>query len=302
MSTDAAKQLSASSSRMIPEPLYGTLPEVDIYFLLEYNGVWGSHVTDQNENTIPPEVMTALKQVKGAKTLFIRQPGQSGWSDNKISFFVAVANTSPARLYSIELQSYEHLLDLNLAEIIAGDFTEPSDELLYAVCTNGRRDICCSKYGVPVAEALAHEVGSSVWRMSHMGGHRFAATMLCLPHGIGYGYLDAEHAPQVIESYSNGRILLDHLRGRSNYPQPAQAADYFLRKDKNLDVIDAVRYQRMEETSENQWRILLETTADGADYLVDVQRVMSEYTVYKTTGDEQPIHAPRFELVGITQG
>jgi len=299
MSTDATHELSATSSRMIPEPLYGTLSEVDIYFLLEYNGVWGSHVTD--DHSISPEVMTALRQVKGAKTLFIRQPGQSGWADNKISFYVAVASSAPPRLYSIELQSYEHLLDLNLAEIIAGDFTEPTTEPLYAVCTNGKRDICCSKYGVALAEAMAQEVGSSVWRISHLGGHRFAATMLCLPYGIGYGYLDAAHASQVIESYTNQDILLDHYRGRSTYPQPAQAADYFLRKEKNLVGIDAVRYLRLEETAEKQWQVLLETTHDAADFLVDVQQVMSEYTVVKTSGDEQAVHVPRFKLIGIKQ-
>jgi len=297
MTTIPDEKLSALSSRTIPEPLYGTLPEASIYFLLEYNGVWGSHVIDEND--LSADVMNHLKSVPDAKTLFIRQPGQSGWTDDKITLYIAVSEAQPPALYHLNLNSYDDILSLDLNAIIAGDALQPVDEQLYAVCTNGRRDVCCSKYGVALVESLAKQVGTAAWRISHMGGHRFAATMLCFPHGIGYGYLDAEHAPAVIESYTNGRMLLDHYRGWSIHPQPAQAADYFLRSQHGLDAIDAVRFISLEAAGEQEWAVTLQTTADQATHTVRVRRVMSEYTVYKTSGDEQPVQVPRFELVSI---
>ena len=55
------------------------------------------------------------------------------------------------------------------------------------VCTNGRRDACCALRGRALTLALADEHAERTWECTHLGGHRFAANLVCLPHGIVYG-------------------------------------------------------------------------------------------------------------------
>ena len=62
-----------------------------------------------------------------------------------------------------------------------------SDARLYLVCTNGNRDKCCAKFGQPVYEQVARDVGESAWQTTHIGGHRFAATIMLLPTGDMFG-------------------------------------------------------------------------------------------------------------------
>lgn len=65
------------------------------------------------------------------------------------------------------------------------------------VCTHGSRDACCGKFGYPVYEALrldyaAKDPGLRLWRTSHMGGHRFAPTVIEFPEGRYWGHLEPE--------------------------------------------------------------------------------------------------------------
>ncbi len=66
------------------------------------------------------------------------------------------------------------------------------------VCTHGSHDACCGKFGLPVYETLrqgyaaASEGRLRVWRTSHIGGHRFAPTLIDLPEGRYWGRLEPE--------------------------------------------------------------------------------------------------------------
>lgn len=62
------------------------------------------------------------------------------------------------------------------------------------VCTHGAVDACCAKFGYPVYRELSRLAAQSatntrVWRCTHFGGHRFAATVLELPSGRYWGRL-----------------------------------------------------------------------------------------------------------------
>ncbi len=64
------------------------------------------------------------------------------------------------------------------------------------VCTHGAVDACCAKFGYPVYRRLRQIAAESdlpvpvrVWRCTHFGGRRFAATVLDMPEGrIGGGW------------------------------------------------------------------------------------------------------------------
>ncbi len=102
---------------------------------------------------------------------------------------------------------------------------------LFAVCTNGRRDRCCAITGRRIAEDLHAEFGSAVVEISHLGGHRFAGTMVVLPWGYAYGYLDSAAALQVARAAADGLVHPGGLRGRADRTPIAQAAEAILRTE-----------------------------------------------------------------------
>ncbi len=62
------------------------------------------------------------------------------------------------------------------------------------VCTHGSRDVCCGKFGYAIYKLLRSRYAAPnrvrVWRTSHLGGHRFAPTLLDLPEGRYWGHLE----------------------------------------------------------------------------------------------------------------
>ena len=71
------------------------------------------------------------------------------------------------------------------------------------VCTHGSHDACCGKFGYPIYATLRYGYAASsggqlrVWRTSHIGGHRFAPTLIDLPEGRYWGHLE----PEVLEKF-----------------------------------------------------------------------------------------------------
>ncbi len=92
------------------------------------------------------------------------------------------------------------------------------------MCTNGKRDQCCALRGRPVAGAIADGTDWDTWECSHLGGHRFAATMMLLPTGDMFGWLDEESAVEVTRRFDAGLLVLPHYRGRCGQPEQVQAA------------------------------------------------------------------------------
>lgn len=80
----------------------------------------------------------------------------------------------------------------------------PSDQRDFFVCTHGAIDACCAKFGYPVYRELKRIAAASgtntrIWRCTHFGGHRFAATVLEMPSGRYWGRLKGPHLSGVIE-------------------------------------------------------------------------------------------------------
>ena len=116
--------------------------------------------------------------------------------------------------------------------------TERRDPL-YLVCTNGRRDACCALYGRPLMVALS-SVTPHVWESSHIGGHRFAGNLVCLPEALVYGRVMPERGVALVAAHARGRLDVRSLRGRAVWPVAAQAAEIELRLHLGLDRITDV--------------------------------------------------------------
>ncbi|NJN84854.1 MAG: sucrase ferredoxin [Caldilineaceae bacterium] len=180
--------------------------------------------------------------------------------DGAVTFFVALAHEEHARLYRFELASCEDLLTFDLTAVIARApifDANVHDEPLFLVCTNGRRDLCCAKFGLPVYAAMAEYATAQTWRTSHIGGHRFAPTLVALPHGLIFGRVTTDEVATLVDAYRDGSIYdLDRLRGRSCYPPIVQAADGYLRKRSGIRELNAFRFDSLKQIDESAWDVL----------------------------------------------
>ena len=62
---------------------------------------------------------------------------------------------------------------------------------------------------------------ADVWECSHLGGDRFAANVLVLPHGFYYGQVPGDGA-ELVAAHERGEVALPWLRGRAGSPRRAR--------------------------------------------------------------------------------
>lgn len=212
-----------------------------------------------------------------ARILFVRRPERRG-ADGLVAF-VARTRESGSELRRLELGSYGDLLGLDLAA--AGATVEHP---LFLVCTHGKHDRCCSKFGRPLYDEVREQVDEGwVWQCSHVGGDRFAGNLVSLPDGAYYGRVEPGESWPVVEAALGRRIHLPLYRGRSCHSFPAQAAERAVREHTGLLGLGAVGVVSLERAAEG-WRAVVR--ADGADYDVDVRREQGEPTHLTCAAEE----------------
>jgi hypothetical protein len=178
---------------------------------------------------------------------------------------------APAWLEGRELTDPAELAGLDLTAVAAGErpgFGDPVNGPVLLVCTHGRRNVCCARTGGPLARELHARFGDAVWETTHVGGDRYAANLVCLPHGLYYGSLGPAEAIDAVRAYLRGEVVLDRLRGRAGIPEPAQAAEHFVRARSGILGVDDVRVESLTGTSPYEAAV----TAGGSRYRVIVER------------------------------
>ena len=292
-------------SRQADEALFATATPTRVYLLLEYRGNWGEKAVE--ESVIPESVKARLtgfaKSLPAAKLLLIR--GHSG-DQPDLHFFIA--DVPKQVRYEFLLERYEDILSLDLAAILA-DAPEyrgnRRQETLYLVCTNGRRDACCGKFGVAVYNALyeatRHNPDGQVWQVSHVGGHRFAANVLALPQGLLYGRLRTPDAPALVEAHRQNHVLLEHLRGNTAYSAAAQAAEYHLRLKTGEMELDAYRLLDEQAVSEEKRQVRFTAQNSGAIHSLTIALEKSEAKSLRKLYPGQD-HSHQKLPVGFTRG
>ncbi len=285
MSKDKKKgALCAVDSLAAEEPLYGTAAEAGGWILIEYRGRWSNDA--YKDSSIPKAAREKLKKIgKAVKGSRLQVVSRNGREDEGISLFISRASDTEAKLYEINLGSYEDLASLDVDSVFEGDRYERKEPLVI-VCTNGERDTCCGKFGKPVfLEAAAGSHGRNVWQTNHIGGHRFAATFVCLPHGICYGRVrEGKKVGDVIDKYVQGEIDLGSLRGRSCYSAEAQAAEYFLRTETGKTGLSEFTLKR-EKKAKDGIDVDFVSTGTGETYRVSVLKSRHMAKVLKNCGD-----------------
>ena len=95
-------------------------------------------------------------------------------------------------------------------------------------CTDSRRDACCARHGFSTYKALvaiADSTRFNIVQATHIGGCRFAASLVVMPQRQRYGRMTAGLAPAFLAALERDEIYLPAYKGRSGQPEPAQIAE-----------------------------------------------------------------------------
>lgn len=224
------------------EPAAGTAGDAVGWLALEEPGPWGPQAPADSRLPAPLAARLHARATRaGVRVLLIRRLGR--YQPHRRTCLLAHAGPPDERfLETVLLDRVDDVLELDLEALGRGE--QPgagpaTAERHYLTCTNGRRDPCCAALGRPVARALGDRLPGRAWQTTHLGGHRFAANVLVLPDGLLFGRLDAGQAVSLAAALEEGRLPVEHLRGRSGLPPAVQAAEILLRRELGLTDADA---------------------------------------------------------------
>jgi hypothetical protein len=261
--------ICSSVSAASGEPLHGTASRFRRWLMVEQPGPWGHDALV--DSGFPRDVGRSLKRLGdevGIRVLLIKQRERPVGPRR---CFVAYTGAHERRIRSFEVDHAGALLDLDLRGLVERRFSgvgETVDGPIFLVCTHGKHDPCCARYGAPLFRALAGL--PTVWECTHIGGDRFAGNLVCFPHGVYYGRVPPGEAVAVARAYEDGRIALGHYRGRSAFSPPVQAAEDAVRREEEIEDVDGLELRRHRRLGRRRHRVEFEAT-DGTRHVRDVE-------------------------------
>ena len=211
------------------EPMIGSVDQRLRWLLVEDRSAWG---TDAVKDVLGAELARDAK-ARSIRPLLIRRREGDPAADAVRRVILVDTTTREMAVRTIEHPS-ELALDA-IANAPVAEFGAVMSDPLFLVCTNGKRDACCALRGRVLVTALAADHAERTWECTHLGGHRFAGNLVCLPDGIVYGRVPPAEGPRLADAFLAGRLDPVLLRGRSAWPAPAQVAEQELRVRHRLD-------------------------------------------------------------------
>jgi hypothetical protein len=271
---------------------------------LEHVAPWGAKAIAESalSDAVKAKLGRLEKDVHGTRPQLIKREVAT---PRGVTLLMAGVEPKVQRCVRWTLDQVEDLVDIDFvaaaAALRAGDPVdgardEAEPQLL--VCTNGKRDACCAKWGMPLYRGLSG-LHTATWETTHLGGHRFAATLLCLPTGICLGRVELSEGPALVEAVRARRIpRLDRLRGRVSATAAEQFAEaaWRARQPSPTLAVDAITEISSEQVDKETARVTL-VDAMGAAHELTVQQYASGLQARPSCA-KAPADVMRWRVVG----
>jgi hypothetical protein len=280
--------LCSVQARTRGESPVATAPPAQRWVLIEQPGAWGREaLLESRFDATAAGALAGRARAENVRLLLIRRPGDR-LADSGRRW--AYADSRPGReglWWSVRSADAE-LVDAPWD----GSVGEPARGPTYLVCTHGRHDACCALRGRPLARSLPAPGPADVWECSHLGGDRFAANLLVLPHGFYYAQVPDDGAA-IVAAHDSGRVALPWLRGRAGLPPAAQAAQHDARERLGLLGVDDLPVRSVRElpaeAGVERWQVVLDGPAGPV--VSDVESRPSAAAVRLTCHATHPAHS-----------
>lgn len=287
-SSPAAVFRCAVAAELRHDSLIATAPPAERWLLIECRLPWPRIAL----NALGAELggmVTRLCRSAGIRPVLIRRHGR-------------IDQTTPRRWALIDSRPGQESIawgdlptDDHLLNVLAGTApSTPSTDPVYLICTHGRHDACCAIRGRPAAAALSAAYPTRTWECSHIGGDRFAANLVFLPHSLFYGHATDTRAIELATEYDKGLVVPDLLRGSGAVPAPAQAAQHFARQAGLSRSVDALTPLEIHELSPNHWQVVL--SDNGRPHAIEVTATHVTIDSAMTCSSQPPGHIREFTL------
>jgi hypothetical protein len=227
----------ADAAEAAGDLMEGSAPPADRWFLVEHQGPWDRFVlAGSGFDRAAAGALDRWAREWVGRVLFVRRPGRQ-------------VRPAQRRWYRIDgrpghesVRTGLFTTEAELVDVVADPAAGVTDDgPLILVCAHGRHDQCCAIRGRPLAAAVAAELPDRTWESSHVGGCRFAAAMVLLPHGVVLGDVAAGDGPKIAARYAAGLLPEAGVRGRASLSPVVQAAQHHARIATGTYGVDALR-------------------------------------------------------------
>ena len=218
----------SAASRYSQEMLAASAAHYKSYILVEHTHPFPGSIREALVDKAWMAGLQRLAQKVNAKILLIRNQ-QSDYKQARLIYVDCIR-----KQYFTIISNYERLKDVSLEEKILAADTLWEDTAFFTICTNGKKDKCCAKFGFPVFKFFENcQTDVPVWECSHVGGDRFAANAVLMPYGIYYGRIGVEDVEPILQHLDQRKIYPTNYRGLSRLSFFEQAVEVYMRRHLN---------------------------------------------------------------------
>ena len=247
----------------------GTALNIDALLLVEVPLPWPKPVFDHPYlNGLEPLIQTSM----GMTRVLASQPREGNKSVSATIFHKEETITRwdfPLDKENSLTQLVENLITSNPKSLDSKKSTQNKEAIL--LCTQGSHDICCGSKGTRLAELIeAHDNDIELFKVSHLGGHRFSPTAMTMPDGRMWAGLDLETIFSIIEKKIEVEKVAKLCRGWIGAAKgPEQIAEIEIFKQTGWK-LDKQNREIITRASDNKWSI--EIAVEDKKWLVCINK------------------------------
>ncbi|MGJ7032940.1 sucrase ferredoxin [Niabella hirudinis] len=284
----------SAASRYFKEDIHGSAANYNGFILLEHSDPFPEKISQAHVDPLFIASLQELAKQKKAKLLLIRNR-KTDFKTCRLIYVDCIGHryltlrSTLADLAAIRLEFY-----INNPDAIWE--TDP----FFVVCTNGKKDKCCAKFGFPVFKFIEnHDKAVSVFESTHVGGDRFAANAVCMPKGIYYGRVMVEDVDAILEATERELIHYPNYRGLCTRSFLYQSVECCLREQ--LQDFSVSFDFTIDEQTEGEEGYDFRVTVNGESYQLRLLKKVIPYPYYLTCKSQKPGNITKYLLQSFSK-